>query len=356
MNRSSRNFNWPALLGSAAFLGLGILAWELRWALLVLFGAIVMAVALDVPVQVLIKRLRLKRAQALLIVLLIIGFLSWELGILLLPDLLEQIKTLNQLLPVLVQKIFILSGKIKGLEDLQTSLSSSNSIANLQKLQPLGSQILVLAGGAANSSIQIILMALLAILMCLDPSSHTRLVIASTPRFYRQHTRRLLAECREALGGWLAGMTISASLVFVVTWAGLAWLKVPLALLSGIVCGLLTFVPTIGPTVATLVPAAVALLISPLLSLQVIIMRLFIQNAEAFLLTPVLLKHTVNLLPTIALMAQLSLGSLLGLPGVLLALPTVVVMQVLLEEIFIKEIMDRWTLRASLAVRNNMEQ
>jgi predicted PurR-regulated permease PerM len=46
----------------------------------------------------------------------------------------------------------------------------------------------------------------------------------------------------------------------------------------------------------------------------------------------------------------------LGLPGVLLALPTVVVMQVLLEEIFIKEIMDRWTLRASLAVRNNMEQ
>jgi predicted PurR-regulated permease PerM len=151
-------------------------------------------------------------------------------------------------------------------------------------------------------------------------------------------------------------MTISASLVFVVTWAGLAWLKVPLALLSGIVCGLLTFVPTIGPTVATLVPAAVALLISPLLSLQVIIMRLFIQNAEAFLLTPVLLKHTVNLLPTIALMAQLSLGSLLGLPGVLLALPTVVVMQVLLEEIFIKEIMDRWTLRASLAVRNNMEQ
>ena len=43
-------------------------------------------------------------------------------------------------------------------------------------------------------------------------------------------------------------------------------------------------------------------------------------------------------------MAQLSLGALLGLPGVLLALPFVVVLQVLLQEVFVKEIMDRWTL------------
>ncbi|HCV56386.1 MAG TPA: AI-2E family transporter, partial [Synechococcales bacterium UBA12195] len=56
---------------------------------------------------------------------------------------------------------------------------------------------------------------------------------------------------------------------------------------------------------------------------------------------------TVNLLPTVALMAQLSLGALLGLPGVLLALPLVVVLQVLLQEVFVKEIMDRWTLKSS---------
>jgi len=46
-------------------------------------------------------------------------------------------------------------------------------------------------------------------------------------------------------------------------------------------------------------------------------------------------------------MAQLGLGALLGLPGVLLALPLVVVLQVLLQEIFVKEIMDRWTLSSS---------
>ena len=130
--------------------------------------------------------------------------------------------------------------------------------------------------------------------------------------------------------------------VFLTTWAGLALLRVPLALLSALVCGLLTFVPTIGPTAATLLPLAVSLLVSPAKVLQVLVLRLVLQNAEAFLLTPVLLKRTVNLLPTVALMAQLCLGALLGLPGLLLALPLVVVLQVLCEEVLVRDIMDRW--------------
>ena len=131
---------------------------------------------------------------------------------------------------------------------------------------------------------------------------------------------RVLDQCRTALGGWLAGMTLSATTVFLLTWLGLVLLHAPLALLSALVCGLLTFVPTIGPTAATLLPLSMALLVSPALMLQVLVMRLVLQNLEAFLLTPLLLRRTVNLLPTVALMAQLSLGALLGLPGVLLAL------------------------------------
>jgi len=101
-------------------------------------------------------------------------------------------------------------------------------------------------------------------------------------------------------------------------------------------------VPTIGPTVASLLPLAVALLVSPAKVLQVLILRLALQNGEAFLLTPILLSRTVNLLPTVALMAQLSLGALLGLPGVLLALPLVVVLQVVMEKVVVQQVMDRW--------------
>ena len=319
---------------------LGLLAWELRWVLMVLFGAVVLAVALDVPVSWLRRGLRLRRPLALLLVLMVLALLSWQLTDLLLPELLEQLNQLTQLVPALIARLSELLGGVSVLEGLEGRLAD---LITLDKLQPIGAQLIGFAGGAASGTVLLLLMGLLAILLVLDPRSHQRLVLALTPAHSRPLVQNLLTESRQALGGWLAGMTLSASVVFLLTWAGLAALKVPLALLSGLICGLLTFVPTIGPTLASLLPVAVSLLISPTLAVQVIVLRLVLQNGEAFLLTPLLLSRTVNLLPTVALMAQLSLGALLGLPGVLLALPLVVVLQVFSQRVLVEQVMDRWT-------------
>ena len=331
--------NGRTLLGALALIVIGLLTWELRWVLLVLFGAVVLAVALDVPITLLRRLLPLNRPAALIVVLVSLVLLGGALGQLLLPELLEQIKQLTTLLPVLALRLSSLARQVDWLPDLEQQLMA---LGTWERLQPLGGQLLGLAGGAANTTIQLLLMALLAILLALDPRSHQKVIVSLTPSFWRPQMQHLLGESRQALGGWLAGMTLSAVSVFLLTWAGLALLGMPLALLSALVCGLLTFVPTIGPTAATLLPLAVGLLVSPAKMVQVLVLRLILQNAEAFLLTPVLLRRTVNLLPTVALTAQLCLGALLGLPGVLLALPLIVVLQVLSEEVLIKEVMDHW--------------
>jgi predicted PurR-regulated permease PerM len=331
--------NGRTVLGALALIVVGLLTWELRWVLLVLFGAVVLAVALDVPITLLRRLLPLNRPAALIVVLVSLVLLGGVLGQLLLPELLEQIEQLTTLLPALALRLSSLARQVDWLPDLEQQLMA---LGTWERLQPLGGQLLGLAGGAANTTIQMLLMALLAILLALDPRSHQKVIVSLTPSFWRPQMQHLLGESRQALGGWLAGMTLSAVSVFLLTWAGLALLGVPLALLSALVCGLLTFVPTIGPTAATLLPLAVGLLVSPTKMLQVLVLRLILQNAEAFLLTPVLLRRTVNLLPTVALTAQLCLGALLGLPGVLLALPLVVVLQVLFEEVLVKEVMDHW--------------
>jgi predicted PurR-regulated permease PerM len=331
--------NGRTVLGALALIVVGLLTWELRWVLLVLFGAVVLAVALDVPITLLRRLLPLNRPAALIVVLVSLVLLGGVLGQLLLPELLEQIEQLTTLLPALALRLSSLARQVDWLPDLEQQLMA---LGTWERLQPLGGQLLGLAGGAANTTIQMLLMALLAILLALDPRSHQKVIVSLTPSFWRPQMQHLLGESRQALGGWLAGMTLSAVSVFLLTWAGLALLGVPLALLSALVCGLLTFVPTIGPTAATLLPLAVGLLVSPTKMLQVLVLRLILQNAEAFLLTPVLLRRTVNLLPTVALTAQLCLGALLGLPGVLLALPVVVVLQVILEEVLVKEVMDHW--------------
>jgi predicted PurR-regulated permease PerM len=323
---------------TVALVALALVAWQLRWVLLVFFGAVVLGVAFDVPTSMLRRLLPLNRPAALLVVVLALLLLGWQVGQLLVPELIEQVNTLNRLLPDLMDRLVSLAGRSEALGNLK----QLQNIEIWDRLQPLGSHLIGLAGGAANTTIQLLLMVLLALLMALDPRSHQRLLVAATPHFYRPRMQGLLQECREALGGWLAGMTLSAVVVFLLTWLGLALLRVPLALISGLVCGLLTFVPTIGPTAATLLPLAVALLISPAKLVQVLVLRLVLQNLEAFLLTPLLLKRTVNLLPTVALMAQLSLGAVLGLPGLLLALPLVVVLQVVGEEVLVKDVMDRW--------------
>ena len=322
------------------FVVLALLIWQLRWVLLVLFGAVVVAVALDVLIHQLQNRSRLARPQALLVVLAGLLLAGLLVGQLLLPELITQTQQLGQDLPELFNKLSEWLGADPRLAGLNQASGAGVSPENLQSL---GRQLLGVAGGAANSLIQVLLMVLLAILLALDPSSHRGMVVAITPRPARELMVQLLDESRQALGGWLTGMTLSASTVFLLTWGGLLLLKAPLALLSALVCGLLTFVPTIGPTAATLLPTGLALLQSPQLVVSVLVFRLILQNLEAFLLTPLLLRKTVNLLPTVALMAQLSLGALLGLPGVLLALPLVVVLQVFMQRVVVRQVMDRWS-------------
>lgn len=330
--------NSRTLLSALGLVAVALVAWELRWVLLVFFGAVVIGVALDVPITWVRRLLPLNRPSTLLLVLTVVILLGLKVGDLLLPELIVQGQELTRLIPTMINQLGD-SAAALPLSGIEQQIAAW---ATWDKVQPIGMQVLGLAGGAANSTLQLVLMLLLAVLLALDPRSHQRLVVAVTPSFYRQRMQELLHNCREALGGWLAGMTLSAVAVFLSTWAVLVLLKVPLALLSALVCGLLTFVPTVGPTAATVLPVAIALSQSPTLALQVLVLRLVVQNAEAFLLTPVLLSRTVNLLPTVALMAQLCLGTILGLPGVLLALPLVVVLQVVCSQILVEDIMDRW--------------
>ena len=209
-----------------------LLLWHLRWVLLVLFGAVVVAVALDVLIVQVRNEPDLHGPSLGGCVggLLLAGGL---LGQLLVPELISQFQQLGQDLPQLVSKVSDLLSSEPRLAQLNEALGEG---INPKGLQPL----LGFAGGAANSLIQLFLMALLAILLALDPNAHRRMVVAMTPRPARQQMEQLLNECRQALGGWLSGMTLSATTVFLLTWGGLFLLKAPLALLSALICGTTT--------------------------------------------------------------------------------------------------------------------
>ena len=140
--------NGRTVLGALALIVIGLLTWELRWVLLVLFGAVVLAVALDVPITLLRRLLPLNRPAALIVVLVSLVLLGGALGQLLLPELLEQVKQLTTLLPVLALRLSSLARQVDWLPDLEQQLMA---LGTWERLQPLGGQLLGLAGGAANN-------------------------------------------------------------------------------------------------------------------------------------------------------------------------------------------------------------
>ncbi len=316
-----------------------IISWQIRWVLLILFSSITVAVAMDVLINQINSKIKFPRLISLSLVLLILLLVASVIFQLLIPELNQQIVEFSKLLPELIEKVKQILSKQTYLIGIQDSIPETIRWESIQTISP---RLLGVAGGAANRLIQILLIILLSILLVFDPKSHREIVVAATPRKYREEINQLLDEFRIALGGWITGMTISAFTVFAMTWIGLSLLKVPLALLSALTCGILTFLPTLGPTLATTLPLGISLIISPTLMFEVLILRISLQSIEAFVLTPLLLKRTVNLLPTVALMSQLVLGAILGLPGLIIALPLAVVIQVGLQRILVMRVMDNW--------------
>ncbi|MDP2246517.1 MAG: AI-2E family transporter, partial [Nitrosomonadales bacterium] len=141
----------------------------------------------------------------------------------------------------------------------------------------------------------------------------------------------------ENLSKWLVGKAISMIIVGTVTTIGLMALGMPLALMLGIIAGLLDFIPYLGPLIAAVPAIMIALVEDPALALYVALLFTGIQLLQSYLLEPFIVRKSVTLPPALTIFMQVLLGSLFGLIGVALAIPFTVVLKVLIEMLYLKE-------------------
>ena len=87
---------------------------------------------------------------------------------------------------------------------------------------------------------------------------------------------------------------------------------------------------------------AVAILDAPWKAAAVLGSYILIQNLESYLITPSVMHHQVKLLPGLTLAAQFIFTVVFGPIGLLMALPLAVVFQVLIREVLIHDVLDRW--------------
>lgn len=333
---------WIGLL--AVFISFYIL-WQIREILLLLFAAVVLATALNR----LARRLQwfgIKRGWAVMISILLLLLVLVSFFWLIVPPFATQLQQLIQLLTLGFAEIndLIYQFRTQVPPQLNQYLPDVNSI--VQQLQPLANQLVggagAVVGGTFGGLLSFLLVLVLALMMVSSPQAYRSAFVRIFPSFYRWRVDGILDRCDVALGGWLIGILFNMMVIGVLSWLGLLILGIPLALANGVLAGLLTFIPNIGPALSVIPPMAIALLDAPWKSLAVLGLYIFIQQLESNVLTPYIMAEQIFLLPAITLIAQVFFASIFGFLGLFLALPLTLVLQVWLQETLVKDILDRW--------------
>ncbi len=138
------------------------------------------------------------------------------------------------------------------------------------------------------------------------------------------HVREVLARSWRVLSGYVRVQALVAFIDALFIGLGLVVLDVPLALTLSVITFLGGFIPIVGAVTAGALAVLVALFTNGFVTaLLVLLVVLAVQQLEGNVLQPVLQSRSLNLHPAVVLLGVTAGGSLFGIVGAFLAVPTV---------------------------------
>ena len=337
---------FSSLVGAIALLIAIQILWRIRVILLLAFAAVVFATAINCLVKFLMKRGIRERGASIVLSLVLLTLILVGFIVLIVPPVIDQLQHSLYLLPLAVGRIELwlmwlqekapdqLVGEIQKLENITRNVP--NIVAQLL------SNFYEIFSDSLGIIINILLVIVVTVMLLANPRSYMRLLLAFFPSFYRRRAAKILKQCEIALVGWTKGILFNMSVITILSWLGLSILKVQLPLANALLAGLLTFIPNLGPALSCVPPVVLGILDAPWKAVAVVILYFLIQQIESNVLTPLVMKQQVSLLPAITLLAQAAFAVFFGFIGLFLALPLTVVAQVWINEVLIKDILSNW--------------
>ena len=135
------------------------------------------------------------------------------------------------------------------------------------------------------------------------------------------------------VSAWLSGQLMLAGVIGTTAAVGLYLLDVPYFYVLGLVAAIGETVPVVGPVISMVPAVLVGLSVSPKTALFVALFWIAQQQVENHLLVPKVMQRQVGVNPVIVIAALLVGGSILGILGAVLAVPTAAIVQVVVEAV-----------------------
>jgi len=305
--------------------------------LLIVFAGVLTAVLLGGGAQWLAGRTPLNRPSALAVVIAAVGAVIAGIIGVAGPPLSAQINDLIVQLPSAVSQV---RDQVMAQEWARRLFEDP---AGIESLMPSPQDVLGGVTSAFSRTLGVLTNAFIILFIGIygaaAPRSYVRGVELLTPKRHRGRAHEVLDALAHALRWWLVGRLTMMAVVGVLTGLGLWVAGVPTPLALGLLAALLSFVPYVGPILSFIPAVLIALTVDLTTVLYVAIVFGGVQTLESYLITPLVQRRAVSLPPVILITAQIAMGVLAGATGVLLATPLAVCVIVLLQMLYVEDVL-----------------
>jgi predicted PurR-regulated permease PerM len=336
-----------AVLIAAVFAVLLLLfVYSVAEVLLLLFIAALFALYLGAIIDFLQERFGVPRVLGVLAALLATGFAVTAVGWLVLPPVTRQTQALVTALPQLIQ---VWTASFRELTEEYPLLAA---IFPPDRLSDQLSELAQNAGQAAaglfpvvfdtlHMLINFVSVLVMGIYMALRPEVYREGIVSLAPPVHRELIRDILADLARSLRAWIGGQMLAMIFLGVLTWIGLEILNVPFALAFGVFTGVVVMVPFFGSLVSTLLPALFVLGSGgPVQALLVVLLGVVIHIIEANFVHPLIMERRVHLPPVLSILSVLIMAELLGMVGLLVAVPVLASVMVITRRIYVHRLLE----------------
>lgn len=274
------------------------------------------------------------KASLAIVILLILGaiVLFWVLSG---PSFSIQVQHLSTLLLKATQSMRAYFEKYSWGHQLIDQVSQPNNILNMGVSGIIGNITKVFEKTFEVVG-EIIFVSLMGIFLALEPELYYRSSVRLFLPSRRGHVEEVLQAINISMRKWLLGRFISMILITILTIIGLAIVGVPLPVLLGIIAGVLTFIPFLGPIISSIPAILVAFTIRPSMVIWVIVIYLVAHLVDN-ITTPVIQQRVTFLPPALLVSAQILLTMVGGPLGLLFAAPITLTVIIIIQVLYFRE-------------------
>lgn len=160
-----------------------------------------------------------------------------------------------------------------------------------------------------------------------------KVMFAFIPRGKAEAALEVFSLTYNTFSSFLTGQCVEAVILGSMFVVSMSVLKIPYALLIGIVIAFTALIPIFGAFIGCAIGAFLIFMVNPVKALIFVILFLILQQIEGNLIYPHVVGNSVGL-PSIWVLAAVSIGgSLMGIVGMLIFIPIVSVLYALFREI-----------------------